>query len=228
MAEVLRQRGHVVHLAPLLRVKRVHHDRSALERASAVIVTSANAVPALVGLDSDVQLFAVGPDTAAALSEAGFKNVNAAVGTAESLLDLMHKNWKPGDGSLVYASGRHVSVNMAAGLAERGYRCEQVEVYRTSKIRSLPDSARLRLLRGELDAVLFMSVRTAEAFREIVADAGLSESCRWTASVSLSGKIDAQLRHLPWKDSQISGSPTRAGLLEAVAALDRRHRTRVF
>ena len=55
MAEALRQRGHLVHIAPLLRVERVHHDRGALEQATAVILTSANAVPGLVGLDPDVQ-----------------------------------------------------------------------------------------------------------------------------------------------------------------------------
>ena len=228
LAAALQAEGHVVHIAPLLKVGRSRHDRGALEQAAAVILTSANAVPALVGLDLDVPIFAVGPETAAAVREAGFRRVEAALGTAESLLDLVHASLRPSDGLLAYASGHHVSVNVASRLTERGYRCKQVEVYRTSKAGSLPKSARLRLLGGELDAVLFMSVRTAESFCEIVADAGLSESCRWTASVSLSGKIDAQLRHLPWKDSQIAGSPTRAGLLEAVAALDRRHRTRVF
>jgi uroporphyrinogen-III synthase len=227
MADALRQRGHLLHIAPLLEVERWPHDRGALEQATAVILTSANAVPDLVGLDPDVPMFAVGPETAAALKEAGFCRVKTALGTAESLLDLVHASLEPSDGPLAYASGHCVSVNVASRLAERGYRCEQVEVYRTIKAGSLLESTRLRLLGGELDAALFMSARTADAFDELVADSGLTESCRTIVSISLSQEIDGRLRHLPWKEGRIAASPTRAGILAAVDAFDDSQRNAV-
>lgn len=61
LAAALQAKGHVVHIAPLLKVEPSRHDRDALEQAAAVILTSANAAPALVGLDPDVPIFAVGP-----------------------------------------------------------------------------------------------------------------------------------------------------------------------
>jgi len=65
---------------------------------------------------------------------------------------------------LAYPSGRHVSVDVAGALAAQGYSCGRVEVYATSQARQLPDEAKNLLRRGQIDAVLFMSVRTADAF----------------------------------------------------------------
>lgn len=120
MAEALRSRGHRIHLAPLLRVDRLQFDDSTLRSASAIIVTSANAVPALEGLDPAVRIFAVGPDTASAAKAAGFSNVIAASGTASSLLDMVMHQWQPEDGRLAYASGYHVSVDIAGGAGAAG------------------------------------------------------------------------------------------------------------
>ena len=225
MAEALRRRGHLVYLAPLLRVERLHHDRAKLEQASAVIVTSANAVPALVGLDPAVQVFAVGPETAAAAGEAGLRNVAAASGTAESLLEVISCNWWPDNGPIVYASGRHISVDVSSRLASLGYRCERVEVYAAEQSRNLPDTAHSLLRRGVLDAALFMSVRTAGAFAELVANAGLAERCRTVVSVVLSRKIADRIQHLPWQETSVAASPTRAGILGAIDALEQRYRT---
>ncbi|QDZ00223.1 uroporphyrinogen-III synthase [Nitratireductor mangrovi] len=227
MAEAFCRRGHCVHLLPLLRVERLRHDRSVLEQAPAVVVTSANAVPALIGLDSATRVFAVGPETAAAVEEAGFWNVARASGTAKSLLELVSLSWRPENGPLIYASGRHVSVNVAATLVALGYHCERVEVYATEGLRNLPGRARSLLKRNELDAALFMSVRTADVFAELVEKAGLRECCRSMTSVPLSLKISDRLRHLPWRDTQVALSPTRAGILAVVNALSQRYPTPV-
>lgn len=121
MAEALRSRGHRIHLAPLLRVDRLQFDDRILRSASAILVTSANAVPALEGLYRAVRIFAVGPDTASAAKAAGFSNIAAASGTASSLLDIVRHHWHPEDGPLAYASGRHVSADIAEALALKGY-----------------------------------------------------------------------------------------------------------
>ena len=220
MAEALRSRGHRIHLAPLLRVDRLQFDDRSLRSASALIVTSANAVPALEGLDPAIRIFAVGPDTALAAKAAGFSNVMAATGTASSLLDLVKHQWQPEDGTLAYASGHHVSVDVAGALALQGYSCKRVEVYATSQALQLSEETVGLLRRGEIDAVLFMSVRTADAFSELVASAGISESCRTARSLSLSAKVVGRVAHLPWIESLSSGSPTRGGILRLVDELE--------
>ena len=224
MSKILERRGHRVHLAPLLQVDRLPFDQRVFRAASAIIVTSANAVPALEGLDPAIRIFAVGPDTASAANDAGLSNVIAARGTASSLLTLISDQWRPADGPLVHASGRHISVDVAKKLAVLGYRCERVEVYVTSQVHKLAEET-ICLLRGaQLDAILFMSVRTADAFSEIVARAGLSENCRKTRSLSLSESIADRLLHLPWIESCWAASPTRAGILRAVDELEARCR----
>lgn len=224
MAEALRSRGHRIHVAPLLRVDRMEFDDSTLRSASAIIVTSANAVPALEGLNPAIRIFAVGPDTASAAKVAGFSNVIAASGTASSLLDMVMHQWQPEDGPLAYASGHHVSVDIAGALALQGYGCKRVEVYATSQALQLPEETVGLLRRGEIDAVLFMSFRTADAFCGLVAAAGTSDGCSTARSLSLSDKIAGRVAHLPWIESLSAGSPTRDGILRLVDELEaRRH-----
>jgi uroporphyrinogen-III synthase len=222
LGKALRSRGHSVHVAPLLRVDRLSFDDTILRSASAIIVTSANAVPALEGLDPAVQVSAVGPDTASAAKAAGLSNIAAASGTASSLLETIANQWRPENGPLAYASGRHVSVDVAGALALQGYSCRRVEVYATVQVPKLPEGTISLLRRGEIDAALFMSVRTAEAFSGLVASAGISESCRTARSLSLSDKIAGRVAHLPWIESRSALVPTRTGILCAVDELEAR------
>lgn len=223
MTKALRSRGHRIHLAPLLRIDRLQFDDRTLRSASAIIVTSANAVPALEGLNPAIRIFAVGPDTASAAKAAGFYDVMAASGTASSLLDMVRHQWHPEDGTLAYASGHHVSVDVAGALALQGYSCRRVEVYATSQARQLTEETVGFLRRGEIDSVLFMSLRTADAFSELVAAAGISDSCKTARSLSLSAKIAARVGHLPWIVSLTTASPTREGILRAVDGLEAGH-----
>lgn len=228
MSEVLERRGHRVQLAPLLHVNPLPVDGRVLRAASAIILTSANAVPALDGLDAAIRVFAVGPDTASAARAAGLSNVAAASGTAESLLEMVRCGWRPEYGPLVYPSGRHVSADVAEALAAQGYSCGRVDVYATSQARQLPENAKNLLRLGQIDAVLFMSVRTADAFCGLVASTGNPEVCRRTRSLSLSDKIATRLGHLPWIESLTAASPTREGILRAVDGLEAGHRAEAF
>ncbi|TYR35653.1 uroporphyrinogen-III synthase [Mesorhizobium microcysteis] len=128
MSEVLERIGHRVHLAPLLHVNPLPFDGRVLRTASAIILTSANAVPALEGLDAAFRVFAVGPDTASAARAAGLSNVAAASGTAESLLKMVTHHWRPEYGPLAYPSGRNVSMDVAGAFVAQGYSCGRVEV----------------------------------------------------------------------------------------------------
>lgn len=222
MAEALRSRGHRIHLAPLLRVDRVQFDDRFLRSASAIIITSANAVPALDGLNPAIRIFAVGPDTALAAKAAGFSDVIAASGTASCLLEVVSHQWHPADGPLAYASGRHVSADIAEALALKGYSCRRVEVYATSQALQLPEETVGLFRRGEIDSVLFMSLRTADAFSELVASAGIAHCCRTARSLSLSDKIAGRIAHLSWIESLSAAVPTRTGILRAVDELEAR------
>ena len=89
--------------------------------------------------------------------------------------------------------------------------------------RQLPEEAKNLLRRGQIDAVLFMSVRTADAFCGLVASTGNPEVCRRARSLSLSDKIATRLGQLPWIESLTAASPTREGILRAVDGLEAGH-----
>lgn len=194
-------------------------DPAAMAGASAMVVTSANAVPALRRVAADLTTFAVGPDTAAALAGGGFRNVLAAEGPAEDLLELIARKWRHQDGPLIHASGGHLSVDVCARLAFLGYDCSRLEVYAAEKVRHLTPAIARQMRRGGFDAVLFMSARTAEAFMDVVTASRPEESCRAAVCVSLSDAIGSRLQHLPWRQSVVAPVPTRAGILAAVDAV---------
>lgn len=146
MSEVLERRGHRVHLAPLLHVNPLPFDGRVLRTASAIILTSANAVPALEGLDPTIRVFAVGPDTASPARAAGLSNIAAASGTAGSLLEMVRHRWRPEYGPLAYPSGRHVSFDVAGALAAQGYSCARVGGQRAKHQAEMLDLLRCRLL----------------------------------------------------------------------------------
>lgn len=149
------------------------------------------------------------------------KDVAFAGATAESLLAFITSNWRPRDGTLVYASGRDVSVDISAELNARGYACSRVPVYAAEASRRLPNLVRRKLLDDQLDAASFMSARTAETFARLVTSSGVAECCRSLISVSLSEKVAEALAPIPWKASVVAACPTRDGILSCVEALDK-------
>src|SRR5262245_7200509 len=84
IAELLRARGHVPIIAPLMDVHYRDGPPLGLDAVQAVLATSANGVRALARRTSrrDVPLYAVGPQTAESARSGGFKTVLSAEGDA--------------------------------------------------------------------------------------------------------------------------------------------------
>src|SRR5437868_13477440 len=81
-AALLRNRGHLPIVAPLMEVHFLPGAPIAFDRVQAVLATSANGVRAIAGRSSrrDIALYAVGPQTAEAARQAGFPIVISAEG----------------------------------------------------------------------------------------------------------------------------------------------------
>ena len=93
--------------APLLTVQIFDGPKLALDGMQAILATSANGVRALaVRSDArDVPVFAVGPQTADAASQAGFIRVRNADGDAVALADAVSGWADPKAGALLHAAG---------------------------------------------------------------------------------------------------------------------------
>lgn len=158
----------------------------------AVLVTSANALPALRDWPRDRLIVAVGARTAARARKAGFVNVEAADGDARALAVFCRARGILG-ADVLLASGEGYGVELARDLG-----VQRVEVYAACKREALPDDAAEALRGGRVDSVLLYSGKTAEAFREAL---GAEEVTALSAvrALCLSEAIAARLDPKEWR-----------------------------
>lgn len=169
LAEQLAELGAEVVHVPLIAIVDPPDGGMALRRALArvdafdwVVVTSVNgarAVGAAVATHPRVRLAAVGPATAAALTELAGRPVDlvARDPRAEGLVADF-----PGSGSRVLiAQADRARATLAEGLAARGHAVETVTAYSTVERRPPPEE--LALL-DDVDAVVFASGSAVESW----------------------------------------------------------------
>lgn len=136
-AERLKLLGHDPVLLPLSRA--LHHPQVATDALalphSALIVTSAEALRALGGtdtglqIDRDIPLFAVGEKTAAAARSAGFSNIQTGSGDGEGLADLIAAKLESPGHPLLYLAGKPRAGSLEKRLEELGLPVRVAEIY---------------------------------------------------------------------------------------------------
>jgi uroporphyrinogen-III synthase len=172
-AETLAARGHDAVLAPLLIVDTVSDVPLELYGAQALIVTSRNALRALAGHAEREEalrlpLFAVGEASALKAMKVGFVDVTAGTNTAQGLVALIVGALDPKGGSLVHLSGETLAFDLKSALEAQGFEVRRKILYRAVAARELPQAALGILREGRLDAVIFMSPRTARTFADLL------------------------------------------------------------
>ncbi len=119
LAADLAARGHEVTIEPLLTIEPLPGVVAALAGAQAIVLTSANAVPALPATGVRLPVFAVGAATARAARAHGCEEVHAAAGDAQSLARLIGAHCRPAAGPLLHLAGAEVRPGLAEALARR-------------------------------------------------------------------------------------------------------------
>ncbi len=159
---------------------------------SAVLLTSANALPALRDWPRDRLVVAVGAQTAARVRQAGFVTVAAADGDARALAAFCRAQGITG-ADVLLASGEGYGVELARELG-----VQRVEVYAACKREALAAEAAQALRDGRVEAVLLYSGKTAEAFRNAL---GAEEVTALSAvrALCLSEAIAARLNPKEWR-----------------------------
>jgi uroporphyrinogen-III synthase len=207
-AQALRARGHEVLLAPLMRVEPVAADLSG--HWSAVVVTSANALPALERHPELARLpvFAVGRRSAAAAS--GFAEVHSADGDVQHLVRLIVEQHR--GGKLLYLAGEDRSADLVAELARHGIDAEMRIVYRAVTA-PYPELLIAALKAGSVDAVLHFSRRSAENYVAGARDAAITAAALAPRHLCLSARIAEPLRAAGAARIDVAPHPDEASLL---------------
>jgi uroporphyrinogen-III synthase len=211
----LRELGHEPILAPLLSI-RPSCERPPAGPYDALIVTSANAVPALEPFETKTRVFAVGTRTADAARSSGFREVFAAEGDAASLSSLIVRSLSSG-ARLLHLAGRDHKAEPRASLLAAGFAVETFIAYEAQPATALPHELRDAMLGEGIDAALHYSRRTVEAAIALCAAAGLIDRFLALRHACLAEDVALPLRERGVRRLILARAPEEASLLSALA-----------
>jgi len=215
-AAALRERGHIPLIAPLLRIEPVKADLR--PHWGGVIITSANAANAIAthparGALIKLPLFAIGRRSADAARQAGFSDISTADGDVHDLLRMLAARRAPAP--LLYLAGEDRAADLVGELAAAGFAAELTVVYRAVAV-AFPPQLIEALRRGEVDAVLHYSRRSAEAYLGGAERAGVAAQALDVRHFCLSLQIAAPLMAAAAAKVVVAPHPDEAALIASL------------
>ena len=218
LGEILRARGHVPLIAPLMEVQVLEGPELPLLGVQAVLATSANGVRALSLRTKrrDVPVFAVGPQTAEAARALGFSGVFSADGDSVALAEFVAASLDPAKGPLLHAAGAETAGRLSQALNARGFSVETIVLYEAAPMEELPELAETVLREGTLDGALLFSPRSAKVFASLVADAKLEGACERIEAYCISAATAAALTPLTFSRVSVAGVPNQDAMLALI------------
>lgn len=223
LADRLRAAGHETINEPMLEIRFLPDAHVDLNGVQALLFTSANGVRAFAAVEArrDLPVFAVGDATAAVARRIGFARVESAAGRVDDLARLVRERLSPAAGALVHVAGREVAGDLAGDLGGAGFEVRRAVLYVAEAARALPPDTARALKAGEIDAAVFYSARSAEAFRHLIEEGGLAFSLSRMTALGLSEAAIDPLRSLPWAKIDAAPRPEESALMALIAAQPR-------
>lgn len=216
----LAERGHAALLAPVLAIEPTGTEPPEVD-PEALVVTSANAVPAAIawrGRFGARPVYAVGARTARALAEGGFARILPGEGDGRALARRIAAEVRPG-AALLHLAGRDRNPEPGRSLEAAGCRVAVWEVYAARAADRLPEIIADALDAGRLDAVLHYSRRSAATLADLARAAGRGGALARLAHACLSAEAARGLAGLGPVDAAVADQPTEAALLDALDRL---------
>jgi uroporphyrinogen-III synthase len=216
-AEKLRGLGHQAILAP---VTEIVAAGAAIpqETFDAVLATSARALrhaSADVATLADVPVFVVGEKTAAAARARGL-HVEASAPDVAALIALLGERFAS-PRRLLYLAGRDRKPALEDFLRAGGHDARVIETYRAQAATALPGDALAALSRGEIDAVLHYSPRSAALFLDLTKERVEASRITTLAHLALSEDVARVLRAAGCRHVRAAAAPDEQSLLETLA-----------
>jgi len=222
-AQTLRERGKDPVVAPLFQVLPTG-EKPPKGPFDALVLTSANAVPALESLPKSwrgtLPAFCVGTRTADAAGKLGFTARSAKGGRAELLTLILEQ--MPKGKKLLLVAGRDRHEDLPQQLRDAGHEVMVWTAYEAKAVDALPAPAADALRDGSADAALHYSPRSAEIFFALAGKAGLTEQARALPQIALSAAIAAPLISAGSDTVLVAEHPEEAALFAALDQLPAR------
>lgn len=220
-AAVLSARGHVVVVAPLMRIEVLFDADLSAGPWAAILITSVNAAPAIAAHAHFAKLravpvFAVGQRSAEAMKAAGFADVISADGNVNDLSRLLAQRMEPG-APLLYLAGEDRAGDLAGDLRAQSVAVHTAVVYRAIVADNLPRHAADALASG-IDGVLHFSRRSAEAYVNAAGSAAMLTSALKPVHFCLSAQVAEPLTRAGATIIRVAARPEEAALLALIGA----------
>jgi uroporphyrinogen-III synthase len=215
-AAALRAQSHEVIVAPLVHIEAISDAPLGDGPWAAVLITSANAAHAIAAHGRHRELcvvpaFTVGQRSAQAMGAAGFADVTSADGDVNDLVRLVADRTRP-RARMLYLAGADRAGDLAGDLQARGFNVRTAVVYRAVAAMTLPAAAADALAR-DIDGVLHFSRRSAEAYVDAAANAGLLAIALKPAHYCLSAQVAEPLARAGATNIRIAPRPAEAALI---------------
>ncbi|AZO80844.1 MULTISPECIES: uroporphyrinogen-III synthase [unclassified Bosea (in: a-proteobacteria)] len=222
-AQALRERGKDPVVAPLFQIV-ASSEKPPKGPFDALVLTSANAVPALESLPktwrSTLPAFCVGTRTADIVGKLGFTAHSAQGGRAELLALILER--LPKGQKLLFVAGRDRHEDLPQQLREAGHEVALWTAYEAKAIDALPAPAAEALRDGSADAALHYSPRSAQIFLDLAGKAGLAEQAQALPQLALSIEVAAPLIAAGSDTVLVAEHPEEAALFAALDQLPAR------
>lgn len=211
---LVRSAGHEPLLAPVLAMRplEVTGRPHAEVPWQAVLVTSRHAVSAAVRFAADLQAFAVGEGTAAALRARGVEPSAIADGDGGSLAVLVGARLEPAMGPLLHPTGEVRAAALTDGLLAAGFDYRPWPVYAADPVDALPPAIGQALAAGGIDAVTLHSPRSARLFIELLRRDGLASTTDGLVGLALSANVATAAAALDWRELRVAPRPDERGM----------------
>src|SRR5262249_43959541 len=187
------------------------------EPLSAVVMTSANAARAIARHPRRETLtaltaFTVGRHTAEAARAAGFREVECADGDTDDLAALLRARFNEQSAPLLYLAGE----DRAGVLAARGRSPALAAVHRAARGGRLPRDVAVARARGALEAALLFPRRSAQAYLDCAARAGVLERALALMHFCLSRQVSQPLAAAGAAAIRLAPQPNEAAMIDLI------------
>jgi uroporphyrinogen-III synthase len=209
-------RGYSTMVEPLLSIEQLGPISSIPDGTQAVLLTSANAVPALDDEAKHHRVFAVGKATAQAARVAGCRDVVVGEGDGAALAALIAETCRPEDGALLHIAGEVVREDLHHRLEAEGFHINREVVYRAQQATGFSDRLLAAWHGREIAAVLLFSPRTAEVLVRLLIENGLQGHVDRTAAICVSEAAATPCRELVWREICLAPQPDQDALIRTL------------
>ena len=219
LALELERLGYRTVIEPLLSIEPLVMPRPPGGFPQAIIITSGSALSALAGRREqiadllDLPCFCVGPRTAEKASAFGFRHVQNAEGDGAELARLASFMLGKKRATILHLAGNDTDRKAQQELEKQGHRVVVWPVYEAIPVTVFTVKARELLERGQLDAVVVYSSRTAEVLAKLLADAALEACCKGLDAICLSAAIADVLKPLSWRQIAVASAPSEKAII---------------